>query len=120
MKKILLILLILLLVLPLSSLTGCTSDDEVDATDLTGHALVGRWAWDQNTEYVFTFFDDGTGGRGFAARKLFFVWYATDDMLWLNVHPTGYEQWSYTITDGVLSIDSQDVAGRSFNYHRLP
>ncbi|MCL2392208.1 MAG: hypothetical protein FWC66_06300 [Oscillospiraceae bacterium] len=76
--------------------------------------LVGTWSWDMDDSYTYVFNADGTGTRGFTGATETFVWSTDDDLLVI-----GLEQWTFTISDGVFTIDSRQVAGMTFSYNRV-
>ena len=73
--------------------------------------LFGSWDWDQDSDYTYTFNPDGTGTRGWPGQLQAFEWGTADDYLFI-----GAEHWAFTIADGVLTIDSQQVPGMTFRY----
>ncbi|MCL2401922.1 MAG: hypothetical protein FWC90_04695 [Oscillospiraceae bacterium] len=82
-------------------------------------ALVGTWAWDEDGAYTYVFYADGRGTRGFPWMTEEFEWRTEgDDHLMIT---TGIsimvESWTFTISDDVLTIDSRQVPGLTFNYH---
>ncbi|MCL2360269.1 MAG: hypothetical protein FWC73_00465 [Defluviitaleaceae bacterium] len=85
--------------------------------DLTGHPLVGRWAWDQDSSYIYIFEDDGTGTRGFAGNRYDIYWVAYDEYLFMDVG-TMVEEWVFEIVDGVLTIVSLQAADLTWSYIR--
>lgn len=86
--------------------------------DFTGHPLVGTWAWDADSSYIYTFMADGTGVRGFAGNRYDIFWYAYEDFLLMDVGTTMIEEWSFEIVDDVLTIVSLQVAGTTWSYVR--
>lgn len=88
--------------------------------------LVGRWAWDQGSTYVYTFNADGTGERGVPGIIEYFTWRTEDNRLYIDL--TGElsafvlrnERWTFVIKDSVLTITSRQVDDMVFSYRYLP
>ena len=74
--------------------------------DLTGHPLIGTWAWDGGMSYLYVFNADGTGTRGFPGQIEDINWYAYDDHLLMETS-VGLESWTFTIDGDVLTIDNR-------------
>ena len=87
-----------------------------EAPDLTGHPLVGTWAWDGGPAYLYVFNEDGTGTRGFPGQIEQLYWYAYDDHLLMETG-IGLESWTFVIDDDVLTIDSRQ-ANLTWSYIR--
>jgi len=81
-------------------------------------ALFGTWEWDMDASFTYEFNPDGTGIRGGAGIPLEeFEWRTEGDHLIMDV-PLMMESWTFTIVDDVLTIDSNQVPGLSWNYIR--
>jgi hypothetical protein len=81
--------------------------------------LVGTWEWDVDSSYTYTFNADGTGSRGFTFMSEDFEWMTMgDDHLVIEMGLVGVESWTFTISDGVLTIDSRQIAGMTYSYIR--
>ena len=81
---------------------------EFDDIDLTGHPLVGIWAWDGDPDWIYVFYADGTGTRGFPAQTGWFNWYAYDDQLLIGGGDL-FENWTFTIVDDTLTLTKPGV-----------
>ena len=81
--------------------------------------LVGTWAWDEDSSYTYVFNADGTGTRGFASLNEDFQWGTMEgDHLIIDMGLIGLESWTFTIQEGVLTIESRQVPGMVFSYTR--
>jgi len=116
MKLIKLISISALMIMLVFGLTGCMG---LASQDLSGHALVGVWNWDDNTLWQYIFNDDGTGERGLPDSLQSFNWSDQGDghirinaILFLN------EEWNYSINDNILTLDSRQTAGLTYHYRR--
>jgi len=80
--------------------------------------LFGTWAWDMDDTYTYVFNPDGTGIRGGAGIPYeAFEWYTDGDHLIMDVL-VFVESWTFTIAGDVLTIDSNQLPGISWNYIR--
>ena len=88
------------------------------------HPLVGTWAYDENQNWRYFFFPDGTGARG-AGSGYEFEWRVEDgNRLYITFASAAAnrtfrlreERWTYTIADGTLTLDSRQDASASFSY----
>ena len=70
------------------------------------HPLMGTWEWDSDASYIYIFRADGSGTRGFSGSRYDFYWLAHDGVLYMDVGRFLVEEWSYTIVNNVLTIDS--------------
>lgn len=77
--------------------------------------LLGYWDWDMDSGYTYNFAADGTGTRGFPGAIERFVWQTEGDFLIIDTL-IFEEHWSFTIANGVLTIDSRQVPGMTFSY----
>ena len=101
-------------------LRGLTMDDyrlpalgQPDA----GHPLVGTWAWDLNSGFVYNFKADGTGTRGFPWEIESFIWESSDNHLVIRLLLED-ESWTFIIDNDVLTIDSRQFPGLVWRYVR--
>ena len=78
------------------------------ADELINPSLVGTWAWDGNSSWLYEFYDTGFGRRGFPGSIVEFEWASLYDDLWLLM-PSGYfEVWHYEIDGDSLRLESID------------
>lgn len=84
--------------------------------------LIGEWSWDADESFLYVFNADGTGTRGFPADP--FTWTTSGDRL--NIlrerAPHGEirgEIWTFTISNGALTITSLQEIGMEFSYQRV-
>ena len=82
-----------------------------------GHPLVGTWVWDEYDGFVYNFYPDGTGTRGFEGATESFVWEVLDDHLVIRLLIMD-ESWTFVIEDDVLTLDSRQVPGVTWSYVR--
>ena len=86
----------------------------------TSHPLVGTWVWDGYDGYIYTFYNDGSGSRGFVPLLYDFEWNVVNgDHLLLTFMETTLESWSYAIADDVLTINSRQVPDMEYSYIRI-
>ncbi|MCL2842963.1 MAG: hypothetical protein FWE28_05775 [Oscillospiraceae bacterium] len=80
--------------------------------------FVGTWAWDADDSYIYVFYADGIGFRGFDGEMEEFDWTVEGDdhLLILSLDTYQIESWSFVIADGVLTIDNRQVAGMTWSY----
>jgi len=78
--------------------------------------LVGTWDWDTDDSYTYIFNADGTGTRGFTGEIESFEWATEGDDHLIIGRGELAESWTFTIADGVLTIDSRQIPGMTFNY----
>ena len=90
---------------------------DFDNLDLPEY-FIGTWSWDADPGYTYVFHDDGIGFRGFAGALEEFDWVVEGDdhLLIMLLDTYALESWSFTIVDGVLTIDSRQVPGRTWSY----
>ncbi|MCL2408843.1 MAG: hypothetical protein FWC96_04420 [Oscillospiraceae bacterium] len=82
-------------------------------------ALVGTWVWDEDNTYRYVFYADGRGTRGFPWMTEEFEWRTEGgDHLLIGITAFAVESWTFTINDDVLTIDSRQIPGLTFNYYR--
>ena len=88
-----------------------------DDVDLSGHPLVGTWAWDDDTQWTFVFNADGTGYRGLPGEMVEFTWYAGEfDLFIVAAGSNVTEFWHIFVVYGDdLTLALQ---WRAFNYTR--
>ena len=77
--------------------------------------LIGTWDWDNDPSYTYIFNDNGSGTRGFPGQLEAFEWTTIDDNLLIDT-PIMLESWTFTIVDGVLTIDSRQAPGLTWSY----
>jgi len=85
--------------------------------DFTDHPLTGIWAWDTDDSFIYELRADGTGIRGFYGNRINIYWYTFGNYLFIDVGLM-VEHWAFTITDGVLTIVSEQVPGLTWSYIR--
>ncbi|MCL2388338.1 MAG: DUF5640 domain-containing protein [Defluviitaleaceae bacterium] len=89
-------------------------------------ALVGRWRWDTNTSYIYTFHEDGTGTRNFPAPNDTFTWSTHEDTLFItrDTLTAGIirgEIWTFELGENTITITSQQTdEAPSLVYNRIP
>jgi len=83
--------------------------------DHTGHPLVGVWVWDVDPSYMYFFFYDGSGVRGFEGDEILIFWNVVDSTLMMDVGIMT-ELWTFEIVDGVLTLMSLQVEDLTFSY----
>ena len=81
------------------------------------HPLVGSWAWDLYSGFVYNFDADGTGTRGFTGEIESFTWESMDDHLLIRLWNAD-ESWTFFINGDLLTIDSRQVPGVMWRYVR--
>jgi len=82
--------------------------------------LVGTWAWDESDEYILVFYADGQGSRGFPGQTQSFEWQTEGDDHLLRTTAAFTESWTFTVRDGVLTIDSRQQPGLTWSYILQP
>jgi len=111
LKKIAAAIFVLAIIMILS---GCTS-----AVDLSDHALVGTWNWDDNQLWQYHFNADGTGARGFSDSMESFTWSTQGNgQIRINSFIILRENWSYSMDGDALTLSSNQVAGVTYIYIR--
>lgn len=96
-------------------LTGCGSATQ----DLSDHALIGTWNWDDNILWQYTFNPDGTGTRGLPDSLQTFNWSDQGDgHVRMSVIFFLREEWNYSIDNNMLTLDSRQTAGLTYRYRR--
>ena len=97
------------------------------------HPIVGNWAWDGHIDWWYEIFPDGTGLRGLYGEEQFFLWFIANDYRFSadgynviifivdegSVSNYSIELWSYDILRNILVLDSLQVNGLIFMYHRV-
>ena len=87
-----------------------------DNFDVTfAEELLGTWDWDLDDSFTIIFYPYGTGRRNWSGEWEYFYWITLGNYLFLEV-PLMEEHWAFTISNGVLDISSQQVAGMHFRY----
>jgi len=80
------------------------------------HPIMGTWAWDEDSAWMYVFNPDGSGSMGGEA----ITWAVSEDGI-LYVYPglMGIgDWWDYDITDDVLTLTSRQVVGAVYRYLR--
>ncbi|MCL2220862.1 MAG: hypothetical protein FWC20_01115 [Oscillospiraceae bacterium] len=100
-------------------------DPELDAEEfmdiVINPDLIGTWAWDEDESYVYLFYDDGFGERGFSGAMDIFEWGTEgDDHLLMYLWGVGLESWTFTIDDDVLTLANRQTPDLIFSYIRQP
>ena len=72
--------------------------------DFTGHPIIGTWAWEDDSRWVYEFNTDGTGLRGWTGEVVAIYWYVYEDILLIDAGG-GIEQWQFTIDDNILTLE---------------
>ena len=88
--------------------------------------IIGVWAWEDFVEYRYIFNADGTGERGIPGVVAeYFLWGVSGTTLYIDVIGMLQEgvlfrnqRWTFSIFDGVLTLDSQQIFGARFSYVR--
>jgi hypothetical protein len=70
--------------------------------------LFGTWKWDADDSYVYNFYDDGQGSRGFYPNISETEW-ITDSGELAIYNEWGVNIWNYEIIDGVLKLENHWV-----------
>jgi len=91
-----------------------------DDVDFTGHPLLGTWAWDTDSSYIYVLNPNGTGMRGLAGMRYDIYWYAYGNILLIDTGGFAVEEWTFTINNNVLTIVSNQVDGLTWSYIRQP
>ena len=102
---------------------GCAACGE---SDLSGHALVGgTWTSTQEGSWgQYVFRPDGTGNRGLGVQSETFTWSIPGaGRITINrdnarAGELRREQWNYSITDGVLNLESRQT-DFNFTFNRV-
>ena len=91
--------------------------------------LVGGWLWvDGPSAYVYFFDEDGSGARGFICDGLNpdfvadweeFEWVISDEGLTLERSGSSSERWSVAISNGLLTLTSEQIIGLEYTYVRI-
>jgi len=126
----------LLLVLGLFIFTACGGDRPQSVDE--SNPLIGEWEWNLYDGLFMEFNADGTGSRNWweGDPQTFDWWTVGDDLLRVNI-TGGYEEaeaalategyllnldehWTFSfIGNDVLIIESRQVAGEIWTYHRV-
>jgi len=78
--------------------------------------LLGTWDWDTDANFRYVFYADGTGSRGFTGDVNPFLW-QTQGADHLQIVIDGMlEDWTFTIEDGILTIENWLVPEMIFSY----
>ncbi|MCL2837410.1 MAG: hypothetical protein FWE00_11875, partial [Defluviitaleaceae bacterium] len=104
-----------MIVMLVGIIAGCGGGNN---QNLSEHALVGTWNWDDNAFWQYVFNGDGTGTRGLPDSLDSFTWSIRGEgHVRMNVRgQTGNEEWNYTISGDILTLDSRQIAGMTYNY----
>jgi len=114
MRKIIIAVSIIVLAVGALGLTACGGGDQ-------DPAVVGTWEWDFFPDHFYTFNADGSGSRGGVPgiADETFTWSTSGDRLNIRRDTVGSgeirnERWTYSISGGSLTIESQQEAGLIF------
>ncbi|MCL1844330.1 MAG: hypothetical protein FWF77_00295 [Defluviitaleaceae bacterium] len=77
--------------------------------------LVGTWHWEADGAFMYVFSPDGTGKRGFPEDMQAFSWSTRAGGI-LSIDSVREERWDYLVWDGVLVLESRQVAGAAAAY----
>ena len=96
-----------------------------DAAAVKYEALLGRWSWEENANYVYYFDENGRGSRGVPTETESFTWHTIGDTLnvILEEHEPGEiqgERWSFVISGNTLTITSLQKYDEIRIYNRVP
>jgi len=86
--------------------------------------LVGTWAWDEDDSFIYIFYADGQGRRGFSPTLHRFTWSTTNDGLTIVMDGPAIpgfiaaEEWSYVIDGNILTITNRQIPDIIFSYIR--
>ena len=93
------------------------------------NSLIGFWLWnDGPAVYIYNFEENGLGNRGFFCDGLDpnfvpqveeFYWTVNDGALIFDFGNQQIEQWSYEISNGLLTLISQQIVGLEYTYVKL-
>ena len=89
------------------------NNDEDLATD-----ILGTWEWDNNDDFTYTFFDDGTAVRGFSDSPTDIEWEITDGNVIILHIGTRTEEWEAVIEGNMLTISNLEN-NNVWNYFRI-
>lgn len=98
----------------------------MDMDNQPNHTLVGDWAWDGHRDWLYEFFAEGWGYRGFPGEEQRFRWSVVYGepllvMTFLDGHGEfAHELWTFYFRRNILGLESLQVEGMSFIYHYLP
>ena len=81
------------------------------------HPLVGSWAWDLDSGFVYNFLEDGTGTRGFPWNIETFTWESTDEHLVIRLLIMD-ESWTFSVSGIELTIENRQAPGMTWRYIR--
>jgi len=112
-KKLVTVGLVIVMLASVVALVGCGG-----GADVSDHALAGTtWAWDGSPDFLYVFNANGTGTRGIIGMAETFAWSIPGNgRLTLDVDGGINEQWDYSISGDVLTIDSRQLPGMSYSY----
>ena len=73
--------------------------------------IYGTWAWDDDARFRLVFNEDSSGSRGLPNATRAFEWHSPEPgRLLIRINSaTAWEDWDYTIIDGVLTITSRQA-----------
>ena len=117
MRKFVAFFIAIAMLMSVPMLTGCGSEQSGQ-----DEALIGRWAWDTHSNFVYTFNADGTGTRpGIEGVEEIFSWNTSGGELRIDRDADdGHiqnERWAFTIEGDTLTLDGHN---RIFVYNRIP
>jgi hypothetical protein len=118
------IFLLLVILMGLAAFAGCGSSERqiVDADN----PLIGTWRWDDDSDWRYIFYADGTGEGGdpdheyyYGPVMTFTWWTVNNDRLRLNLNdPDGFfaaegyiieQSWNFSISGRTLTLDSRQT-----------
>ena len=86
---------------------------------LQDYMLVGTWAWTETGAYLYNFYADGEGTRGFAPVPESFRWHTEDGNHLIINTAAEEESWTYIITGDILTMISRQNPDMEYNYIRM-
>jgi len=104
----------------LFGLAGCRDGGNSDA-ELSDHALVGIWEWNDNRLWRYNFNPDGTGTFGYPGEFHRFTWSLPGaGHVEIRIHGvTGIEEnWDYVIEGDRLTLSNRQTGGEVYTYIR--
>ena len=126
MKKIFIMVALLFVVITLSA---CDRNDSNGETG--GSELVGTWVYEEFSDWIYIFYDDGTGRRGLVDSGVYgihgeasFEWESEDGNLDIDCSVGLFgdhfnpDKWTYTIEGDTLILESRQERGLVYRYTR--
>ena len=111
---------VILALVTLMSLVGCGGGARDQSADMSDHALVGIWEWDDNRIWQYNFSPDGTGTFGYPDELRRFTWSIPEEgHLRISVQGLmGAENWDYIIEGDRLTLSDRQPTGDVYTYTR--